>query len=160
MPLLGMTLDLSTSLEQLIQHEISPLRAFPEDKTCLHQDAGSWCSKEELGHLIDSAANNHQRFVRASIQPEYDGPGYAQDAWVASHGYQDLDWEKLVSFWYGYNLLLAEVIDRIPADKFETPCKIGDDAPVTLRFVIKDYVLHMRHHLDHILGREIITQYR
>ena len=26
---------------------------------------GRWAKKEVVGHLIDSAANNHQRFVRA-----------------------------------------------------------------------------------------------
>jgi hypothetical protein len=36
---------------------------------------------------------------------------------------------------------------------------IGDSAPVTLRFLIEDYVLHMQHHLDHILRRDNLTQY-
>ena len=48
---------------------------------------GGWTRKQIVGHLLDSAANNRQRFVRAAIDGQYSGPGYAQDAWVAAHGY-------------------------------------------------------------------------
>ncbi len=41
---------------------------------------GGWTQKQIVGHLLDSAANNRQRFVRAMIDGQYAGPGYAQDA--------------------------------------------------------------------------------
>src|SRR6202012_6160658 len=41
---------------------------------------GGWTSKEIVGHLLDSASNNRQRFVRAAIAGAYVGPKYAQDA--------------------------------------------------------------------------------
>ena len=95
----------------------------------------------------------------AALQPELRGPGYEQDNWVRLHGYNELPWATLVGFWHDYNELLAHLVRRIPAEKMETPCTIGSGATVTLRFVIEDYILHMQHHLDHILRREIITPY-
>ena len=47
--------------------EASPLLArMKPEVVSSKESAGKWSRKELLGHLIDSAANNHQRFVRAS----------------------------------------------------------------------------------------------
>jgi hypothetical protein len=154
-------------LEALIQNELPFLQAVSEAASLIRPNGdGSWSPKEELGHLIDSASNNHQRFVRAALEPEYRGPGYAQNAWVALHGYQETPWQTLVSLWYSYNEMLARLVANIPEDKLSTPCYIGAASgreparePVTLGFVIEDYVLHMRHHLDHLLQRPIVTRY-
>jgi len=108
---------------------------------------GGWTRKQILGHLLDSAANNRQRFVRAAIDGQYAGPGYAQDAWVAIHGYASQPWETLLGWWEGEHEILMAVVDRIPEDKLESQCQVGDDAPVTLRFLIEDYVSHQRWHL-------------
>ena len=35
-----------------------------------------WTLKEMVAHLIDSASNNHQRFVRLQIGHEISFPGY------------------------------------------------------------------------------------
>lgn len=115
---------------------------------------GAWSQKQELGHLIDSAANNHVRFVRASLEPEFHGLPYDADAWVALHAYGDLQWAMLVDFWERYNRLLVELVARIPEERLATRCVVGQSAPVTLGFLIEDYIAHMQHHLDHILGRE------
>jgi hypothetical protein len=121
---------------------------------------GRWSQKEILGHLIDSAANNHQRFVRAVLDGSYRGPGYAQNDWVRIHGYRQMPWENLVSTWYSYNSLLARLIANIPENKLDANCFIGSAGlPDTLEFVIEDYVLHMRHHIDHLLQRQSITEY-
>ena len=100
-----------------------------------------------IGHLIDSAANNHQRFVRAQEGDSYTGPGYSQDEWVAVQGYQDAPWDDLIVLWAAYNRHLARVIERIPDARRSTACTIGPDAPKTLGFVASDYVRHLRHHL-------------
>ena len=135
------------------------LSALTAEQAAEHpQDAG-WSRKEEVGHLIDSAVNNHIRFARASLDGEYSGPGYDQDAWVAAHGYHELPWPSLLDTWRYHNSLLVELVKRIPEDRLAAPCVIGGASPVTLRFVIEDYLLHMQHHLDHILSREKITQY-
>jgi len=108
--------------------------------------AGGWTRKEIVGHLLDSAANNRQRFVRAAIDGLYAGPGYAQDAWVAAHGYSDESWETLMRWWQAEHEILMAAVDRIPEDRLEASCQVGDDAPVTLRFLIEDYVHHQQGH--------------
>ncbi len=107
---------------------------------------GGWTRKQILGHLIDSAANNRQRFVRAAIDGRYTGPGYAQDAWVAAHGYSDESWETLLRWWQAEHEILMAAVDRIPEERLEAACRVGDDPPVTLRFLIEDYVRHQQGH--------------
>jgi len=154
-----MPADLALSLEQAIGRELPNLRGFSDGEAAAKPAPGAWSQKEELGHLIDSATNNHVRFVRASIEPEYRGPGYQQDAWVSAHGYSEMPWADLLDFWERYNRFLARLVRRIPEEVLSRACIVGESRPVTLRFLIEDYVLHMQHHLDHILKREKITQY-
>ena len=111
---------------------------------------GGWTRKQIVGHLCDSAANNRQRFVRAGIDGAYAGPGYAQDAWVAAHGYAEMEWETLLRWWQAEHEILAAVVRHIPAQRLQTMCTVGDDAPVTLRFLIEDYIAHQKGHLKQI----------
>lgn len=158
---LYMTRGFSASLTDLIQREVAALRNFPETDAAVRPNGpGSWSPKEELGHLIDSAANNHLRFARAAIEPEYRGDGYAQDDWVRIHNYQEMHWSKIVDFWFHYNSFIASLLSHIPDNKLETLCFIGASQGVSLRFLVEDYMLHMRHHIDHLLGREHVTAYR
>jgi hypothetical protein len=155
-----MTHDISPALESLIERELPLLKAFPEANTSI-RPAGdsSWSPREELGHLIDSAANNHIRFVRALIEPEFRGPSYAQNGWVTAHRYQDMPWLQIVEFWYHYNSFLSSLLKQVPENKLQTLCFVGSGESVSLQFLITDYVLHMRHHIDHLLGREHVTVY-
>jgi hypothetical protein len=154
-----MPIHQALALEEAITREIVCLRQITEPAAAVKSTPGVWSKKEELGHLIDSAANNHVRFVRASIEPEFRGPGYQQNEWVRLHGYQEMAWTDIVDFWRRYNSFLVGLVKRISEEKLLTPCVVGDSAVVTLRFLIEDYVLHMQHHLDHILERETITAY-
>src|SRR5205085_12019680 len=72
--------------------------------------SGKWSSKQRLDHLIDSAANNHQRFIRAQLDGPTAFPGYAQEDWVERNGYGDASWRDLVALWQAYNLHLLRVI--------------------------------------------------
>ena len=115
-----------------------------------------------MGHLIDSASNNHRRFVLAQQQEDLVFPGYAQDAWVAAQRYQDAPWEELVSLWRGFNLHLARVMEAAP-DFERTRIRrrhnlheiafrtIPEDQPATLEYFMSDYVDHLEHHLRQIL---------
>jgi hypothetical protein len=126
-----------------IQEEESAERASPEN----------WSKKEILGHLIDSASNNHQRFVRAQLGAEIKLPGYDQDSWVRTQSYQTEAWSTLVHLWKTYNLHLIHVIGQIPEEKLTSICFIGENPPVTLEFLIIDYLRHLKHHLHQILPR-------
>jgi hypothetical protein len=111
---------------------------------------GGWTRKEIVGHLLDSAANNRQRFVRASIHGSFTGPDYAQAEWVAAHGYSDLPWATLLDWWKVEHAILAAVVDRIAEQRMDAICTIGDKPPVTLSFVVKDYFRHQFWHLEQL----------
>ena len=155
-----MAAKLADYLRETVSREY-PILAAVRDEAASKSPAkpGAWNPKQELGHLIDSAANNHQRFVRATLHGPYEGPGYAQDDWVRLHAYEQLPWTTLVELWHQYNLFLAHLVERIPENALETVCHIGSYPQLTLGFVIDDYVLHMQHHVDHLLGREVVTKY-
>ncbi|MGD0097006.1 MAG: DinB family protein [Terracidiphilus sp.] len=113
---------------------------------------GGWTRKQIVGHMLDSAANNRQRFVRASSDGCFVGPNYGQDAWVAAHGYADQPWATLLDWWKVEHEILAAVVDRIPEERFEAICKVGEDASVTLRFLVEDYFPHQRGHLAQLVA--------
>jgi hypothetical protein len=113
---------------------------------------GGWTRKQIVGHLLDSAANNRQRFVRATADGRYAGPKYEQEQWVAAHGYSEQEWETLLHWWQVEHEILAAVVDRIPEERLGAECVVGDDAAVTLRFLIEDYLKHQRWHFDQITG--------
>jgi hypothetical protein len=142
---------LAGALRKAIANELDGLLTISEEASERPRAAGQWTPKEELGHLIDSTANNHMRFVRAALDGAYEGPGYEQNRWVDLHGYKDLSWSDLVEFWRRYNELLAQVVEHIPDVRLEAPCRIGGSDPVTLGFVIEDYVRHLRHHVGQIV---------
>jgi hypothetical protein len=157
---LGSGWGLANLLDQTIENEVFFLRALPEHlAACTPKGPDSWSPKQELGHLIDSAANNHIRFVRGALEPEYRGSGYAQNEWVDIHGYQDMPWSAIIDVWSHYNALLVRLVARIPEASMNRNCFIGSSEPVTLAFLIGDYILHMRHHTDHLLNRPDITPY-
>jgi DinB superfamily len=122
---------------------------------------GKWTRLQLLGHLIDSAANNHQRFVRALAQPRLDWPGYDQIAHVAVQNYAGADPAISVALWAAYNRHLAHVIGQIaPAGKESTPCAIDGAPAMTLTDLVLDYVAHLEHHLKQLLeGRELKITY-
>jgi len=140
------------------------LATLPESVVSWRPTATAWSIKEIIGHLIDSAANNHQRFVRAASQEELVFPGYEQDDWVRTQAYGSAPWELLVTLWQSYNLHIARVMATMPAGirdrRRETHNfhQIGFrtfsvDQPVTLDDLMEDYVLHLEHHLEQVRDR-------
>jgi len=111
---------------------------------------GKWSRKEVLGHLVDSALNNHQRFVRAELAESLEFPGYAQADWVRCQDYAAVDWQALVELWTAVNRHLAHVVRRIPEAKLAVPCRIGGGAAMSLEGLVADYLRHVRHHLARI----------
>lgn len=118
-----------------------------------HASPGHWSKKQILGHLIDSASNNHQRFVRAQLEPSYEGPTYEQESWVATQGYALEIWPDLVNLWLLYNRHLLHIIRTVKESALPAPCAIGGSEPVPLSEVMSSYVDHMEHHLAQIFPR-------
>ena len=127
------------------------LRAMTETRAEASRGDGKWVRTEILGPLLDSAANNHQRFVRARFSNPFAWPGYDQDAWVAAHRYRERPWGELIDLFAGLNGQVAAAMESVPADRLATSCTIGSDPPATLEWWMHDYVRHMRHHLAQIL---------
>ena len=119
----------------------------------------TWSNKQELGHLLDSVTNNRVRFIRAALDGHYEGPTYDGPGWVELGGYAEMRWVDLVDIWKALNLMLAGTLARIPPERLTAPCRIAGAELVTLEFLVEDYIMHMRHHLDHILAREHQTPY-
>jgi hypothetical protein len=141
--------------------------ATPRLKQISEADSGQpraedhWSSKQVIGHLIDSAANNHARFVLGQLKDDLVFPGYDQDGWVRINHYQQAPWAQLVELWQAYNLHLHHVMVNAAADKMSTPCTqhtfeeiafktVPKSAPVTLEYLMRDYVVHLKHHLNQI----------
>lgn len=141
-----MPTELADEFRAEISKLCAALLALPPVLADVTWRVGGWTRKQIVGHLLDSAANNRQRFVRAAIDGRYAGPDYAQDEWVAAHGYGDASWETLLGWWQAEHEILIALVDRIPQERLESFCQVGDDAPVTLRFLIEDYVRHQQHH--------------
>lgn len=144
-------IEVAGELRDEVDAVLPRLRRMSEAEASRDRGPGKWVKKEILGHLIDSAANNHQRFVRAPAADPFVGPGYDQDAWVAANRYRQRPWNELVDLWAGLNRHLAHVIAGVPPERFQTRCLIGDSPPAPLEWWIRDYVRHLKHHLTQIL---------
>jgi hypothetical protein len=137
---------------QLIVSDMEPkLKLMDADEVVLKPYPEKWSKKEILGHLIDSAANNHQRLVRSQYEDVNNFPVYAQNEWVQIQKYDEIDWQSLVGFWTDYNMHLARLIDNFPSQSESVLCNVGKNEPVTLKIVVEDYIRHLRHHLEDIL---------
>ncbi len=139
-----------TSFRQLLQRVPERLAKLSPDATGRKPTASNWSPKEELGHLLDSAANNHQRIVRAQLEDSPAMPGYEQNGWVAVHSYQQRDWKELINLWQAFNRQLLAAAEAVPESAWSRTLTVAGSEPLTLRFVFDDYVAHMLHHLQHI----------
>ncbi|MGE0594465.1 MAG: DinB family protein [Vicinamibacterales bacterium] len=134
--------------------EASPwLEGMDESQVTRRPAPDVWSAREVIGHLLDSAANNHQRFVLAQTVSELVLPGYDQTAWVRVQDHHGQPWAALVAFWRAYNRHLAHVIAGARPEALDVVCRIGAYEPMTLGFVMEDYVAHQRHHLAQIRAR-------
>jgi hypothetical protein len=123
-----------------------------ESRTAKRPDPGGWCAREILGHLVDSACNNHRRFVLGRGAGPFAFEGYDQDAWVERQRYAQVPFRDTVALWSAYNRHLAHVIATTPADALANTAS-GPDGQVTLGFLMEDYVTHLRHHLEQLRAR-------
>jgi hypothetical protein len=127
------------------------LRQIDEAEASKRPAPGKWSKKETLGHLVDSAANNHQRFVRLQLSEHVDLPGYDGDEWVRIQNYQDRPWQEIIALWQAYNTQLASLIRNVKPDALRHLWHTPDGKDLDLEFIMRDYVVHLRHHLDQIL---------
>lgn len=140
-----------TRLEEILNAVPASLLRYTEAQASSKPGPGKWSKKEIIGHLIDSASNNHQRFVRLQLANEIILPNYEQDDWVAAQRYQQLNWIDLVKFWMIYNRHLVHVLKHLNTGKLAHTAVI-DGKSFTLQFLIEDYVRHTEHHLKAVIA--------
>ena len=151
--------------KQTIDAAVPRLREIGESESEVPRAEDHWSSKQIIGHLIDSAANNHARFVLGQLKDDLVFAGYDQNGWVRTNHYQEAQWSQLVELWRAYNLHLQHVMAHASKEKMTTPCTlhtlqeiafntVPKSEPVTLEYLMKDYVDHLQHHLDQIFTRD------
>lgn len=131
----------------------SELLAIQEEQASQRTGDSKWSRKEILGHLIDSASNNHQRFVRLQLETGLRLPGYAQNEWVQRQNYQGRAWSDLVTLWLAYNRHLKHVVENLDTASLGHTWH-SPHGEISLEFTIADYLRHMRHHLEQIIGED------
>ena len=141
----------SERLHVLIQIVPDLLKKITESEFSMKPAPHQWSKKEILGHLIDSAANNHQRFIR--IQYEHEPLiHYDQNQWNTHNHYDRRDSRELVDFWTLYNRHLYETIRFIPEENLLLNGTGRDGVKHPLSFYIVDYVGHLEHHLRQLIS--------
>ena len=153
--------DCVDDLRSTIAAESVRLLSISESDASGKPAPGKWSPKEIIGHLIDSAANNHARFVRAQLSDDMLFDGYDQDEWVRLQRYNERRWSDLIALWQHYNAHIASVVEGIDPDRLSLQRTrhnldvvgwktVPRDQPATLDYFIRDYVGHLKHHLSQI----------
>lgn len=152
---------IATALRDAVRRAAPALRTISPAAAARRPGPGKWSPVEILGHLVDSASNNHQRFVRARFRADLRFDGYDQDAWVDVQRWAEAPWLEVLDLWRAFNLHLARLIEGTPDDVLDTPRAdhnldaIGWETvpahePATLAYFMRDYVGHLQHHLRQI----------
>ena len=149
-------------LATIVDTVVPQMQSLDLSSVSIKPDPDRWSKIEILGHLLDSANNNHRRFVLACFTDELIFDGYDQEAWVRVQDYQNAEWSSLVSLWRLYNKHLASLIEGIDADVLQKHrarhClhriawkPVPENEPATLDYFIRDYIGHLEHHVGQIL---------
>jgi len=148
-------MQIAAHLRATLTESLPLLEAADDSRTTTAPRPGAWCARQILGHLIDSACNNHRRFVIGQSPETVRFDGYDGDAWVERQQYDAVPWRELVPLWTAYNRHLAHVM-TCTSDATAARSAISPDGSqsVTIAFLMEDYVTHLRHHLDQI--RELL----
>jgi hypothetical protein len=158
-----MDAEFLADFRQTVDRAADRLLAISNDEAAIRAAPGKWSRKEIIGHLIDSASNNHGRFVRAQLHEDLVFAGYDQDAWVRVQRYEDRPWADLVRLWQAHNHQIAHVMETADTDAATRPRarhnldELAWEAlpaaqPATLDWFMRDYVGHLKHHLRQALG--------
>jgi hypothetical protein len=149
----------SRELQRVLDATADDLARISDTDACEPHAPGKWSRKELVGHLVDSASNNHQRFVRGAQERGGQYSGYDQEFCVSLQRPNDVPWSVLVALWLNYNRYLAHVIGALSSDSAAYPMRVGTNPERTLLWVATDYVEHLKHHMNQIVGARFTSTY-
>lgn len=144
-------IDESNELNKLIQDLYEKNKDLSEDFTSIQLSEDKWSVKEIFGHLIDSAANNYQRFIRLQKEKELSFPGYGTD-WIKIVPYNSYPFSSLLTLWKEYNLLLCHIFENLEKSDLQNTWNT-ESGKLTLEFLVRDYISHLRLHIKHLEER-------
>lgn len=138
---------IADDIEKSVLESIPLIRSVGMEEFERKPSPQKWSKKEIVGHLVDSAQNNIQRFIRAQYEHS---PRivYAQDDWVKLTGYETYDSDDLVQLWALLNMHVCFILRKMDPANYEKHCDVGEVH--TLKFIAEDYLRHLKHHLKQI----------
>lgn len=142
---------IAAELRTLVAECVNRFLEIAESEWVAKPNPAKWSRKEVLGHLIDSALNNHRRFI-VTQYVQNQNIVYYQDQWVAIQNYQESETGELIDLWRLLNLQIARILETMPEFAWNARCDTGKDGVElhTLEWLAADYIPHMRHHLGQI----------
>lgn len=143
--------DIARHLRETIDYVLPQLQKITDAEASVKPRPEKWSPKEIMGHLIDSACNNQQKFVRTMQQPHLNFVGYKQDDWVVLQKYNDANWLEIINIWVAYNRQIAHIIETVDPSVLRHTISIEGSEPFTLQFIMTDYAEHLKHHLRQVL---------
>jgi len=144
-------IEIAENIRKTLNDTLPLLQNITDQEAAMRPVPEKWTKKEILGHLIDSACNNQQKFVRTMAQKDLDFVGYQQNHWVDVQKYASADWNNLIDLWHSFNLHIAHIIENVSPDVLENTINIEGAGTFTLKFIMQDYGEHLKHHLKQIL---------
>lgn len=143
---------ITAELAHLIDTWESQLIALSTETITQKRNKQNRTIKEILGHLIDSASNNHQRMIRLQYHADLIFPDYRQDndRWIALQDFQHEDWTLLIQLWKYFNLHLIHVINSVDQSALDHSWRDFEETKVTLQEMIEGYLGHIHLHLNEI----------
>jgi hypothetical protein len=155
---MNIIMNITNRINKLILEIPQRIQSLPENELSFKRAPEKWSKKEILGHLCDSAFNNHSRFVRVQFEEQpFKVVPYEQNEWVKLNNYQNMQISDICNLWAALNKQVIHVILSIPEEKLGILCDLGKAAfregeiEKTLLWLIEDYLVHMEYHLRQIV---------
>ncbi len=148
--------NIAKELDELIKVFKNNFSEIDEQISSYRISKDKWTLKEIIGHLIDSASNNHQRFVRLQLSEVLEFPDYQNDEWLGIQNYQNMSFSELLLLFYYYNKLIINIILNLDKKCLEHRWNVNWDENstfITFESLLSHYVSHMKSHLTHFRER-------
>lgn len=138
--------------KEIIDSFFTQLIGVKDEMTNIKLATDKWSLREIIGHLNDSASNNHQRFVRLQVEDGLNFPSYDAEEWLRIQNHNSTKWDVLITLWHNYNCLLLNVIKNIDETAYGNVW-VKDEEVIPLEQLIFEYYKHITLHIEHFNNR-------